>query len=139
MSTTSFYQSDPWLNPFTNVIDRRYSRCLQKEKMLVGNGTLCDFAMGHHYYGLHRTNDSWVFREWAPNATNIFIIGVFNDWKEKKEFMMKRINPMGDWEIYMPPGSLQHGDLYKLSIHWQGGGGERIPSYAAKGTICMEK
>jgi 1,4-alpha-glucan branching enzyme len=130
MSTASFYQSDPWLNPFTSVIDRRYAKCLLKEKQLAGNGTIVDFAMGHHYYGLHQTNESWVFREWAPNAQSIFIIGVFNDWKEKKDFMMRRINSMGDWEIYLPFELIKHGDLYKLSIHWQGGGGERIPSYA---------
>ena len=130
MNTTSFYQSDPWLNPFTEVIDRRIAKCLLKEKHLVGTGTLGDFAMGHYYYGLHRNNEGWVFREWAPNATDIFIIGVFTEWKEKKEFLMKRINEMGDWEIFLPPDSIKHGDLFKLSVHWNGGKGERIPSYA---------
>jgi 1,4-alpha-glucan branching enzyme len=96
--------SDPWLNPFKDVIDRRIAKSLLKEKLLVGNGTLCDFAMGHYYYGLHRDKDSWVFREWAPNAKSIFVIGVFTDWKEKEEFMMTRINPMGNWEVFMPTG-----------------------------------
>jgi len=130
MNTTSFYQSDPWLNPFTEVIDRRIAKCLRKEKQLAGNGTLCDFAMGHYYYGLHYVNDSWIFREWAPNATSIYVIGVFTDWKEKKEFLMKRINEMGDWEITLAANTLKHGDLFKLSVHWEGGKGERIPSYA---------
>jgi 1,4-alpha-glucan branching enzyme len=130
MSTDSFYHSDPWLNPFTEIIDRRIDKCLLKEKLLIGDGTLSDFAMGHHYYGLHRTKDSWVFREWAPNANNIFVIGEFTGWKEKNEFMMKRINSMGDWEIFIPLESMSHGDLYKLSIHWEGGMGERIPSHA---------
>jgi len=130
MNSESFYQRDPWLNPFTPVIDRRFARCLLKEKLLTGNGTLCDFAMGHHYYGLHRTDDSWVFREWAPNATEIYLIGVFNGWQKQKEFLMKRINQMGDWEIHLPFESLRHGDLYKLSVHWEGGSGERIPAYA---------
>ena len=130
MNTNSFYMSDPWLNPFKDVIDRRIAKSLLKEKLLVGNGTLCDFAMGHYYYGLHRDKDSWVFREWAPNAKSIFVIGVFTDWKEKEEFMMTRINPMGNWEVFLPRGTLKHGDLYKLSIHWEGGSGERIPSYA---------
>jgi len=130
MNTTNFYLSDPWLNPFTDIIERRNAKCLLKEKQLVGNGTLSDFAMGHYYYGLHRNNDSWVFREWAPNAKNIFVIGVFTDWKEKKEFMMKRLNQMGDWEIFLSPETIKHGDLYKLSVHWDGGSGERIPSYS---------
>jgi 1,4-alpha-glucan branching enzyme len=130
MNTTSFYLSDPWLNPFTNVIDNRISKCLLKENKLIGNGTLSDFAMGHYYYGLHRCKDSWVLREWAPNAKNIFVIGVFTNWKEKKEFMMNRINEMGDWEISLPLNSIKHEDLFKLSVHWDGGKGERIPSYA---------
>jgi 1,4-alpha-glucan branching enzyme len=130
MNTNSFYLSDPWLNPFTNIIERRIEKCLLKEKKLVGDGTLSDFSMGHHYYGLHRSNDSWVFREWAPNATSILIIGEFTDWKENKKFKMNRINEMGDWEIFLPSESLKHGDLFKLSVHWEGGKGERIPSYA---------
>ena len=27
---------------------------------------------------------------------------------------------------------MKHSDLYKLSIHWKGGKGERIPSYATR-------
>ena len=37
---------------------------------------------------------------------------------------------MGDWEIILPSEVLKHGDLFKLSVHWEGGKGERIPSYA---------
>jgi len=37
---------------------------------------------------------------------------------------------MGDWEIALPAETLKHGDLYKLSVHWKGGQGERIPAYA---------
>jgi len=130
MNTNNFYQADPWLNPFTGIIDGRNAKCLQKEKDLTGGGSLSDFAMGHFYYGLHREDNSWIFREWAPNATKIFIIGVFNGWKEKKEYSMTRINKMGDWEISLPLDALKHKDLFKLSIHWPGGKGERIPSYA---------
>jgi 1,4-alpha-glucan branching enzyme len=130
MNTTTFYLSDPWLNPFTGVIDKRIAKCLLKEKMLVGDGSLPDFAMGHYHYGLHSSTNSWVFREWAPNAKSIFVIGDFTKWKEEKEFMMTRINQMGDWEIFLPFDLFKHGDLYKLSVHWEGGIGERIPSYA---------
>jgi 1,4-alpha-glucan branching enzyme len=43
---------------------------------------------------------------------------------------MNRINTYGDWEIRLPDKLLRHGDLYKLLVHWNGGKGERIPSYA---------
>lgn len=107
MNPSSFYISDPWLKPFTDIIDKRIAKCLSREQQLVGNGSLIDFAMGHHYYGLHRNNDSWVLREWAPNAKNIFVTGNFNGWKDKEEFMLKRVNQNGDWEIILPPDALK--------------------------------
>ncbi len=130
MNPVKFYTLDPWLKPFTGIIDERISKCLLKESNLVGNGSLIDFAMGHHYYGLHHIDDRWIFREWAPNASSIFIIGTFNGWKEKPGFMMQRINKYGDWELTLPKDAMKNGDLFKLSLHWEGGKGERIPSYA---------
>jgi 1,4-alpha-glucan branching enzyme len=130
MSLDGFYISDPWLKPFAGVIDKRFNKCLIKEKQLIGEGSIEGFAMGHYYYGLHRNSNSWTFREWAPNATAIFLTGSFTDWKEKQELELKRINSQGDWEIILPPEALKHEDLYKLSMHWEGGMGERLPSYA---------
>lgn len=132
MKPVPFYMTDPWLKSFTDVIDNRINKALAKEKQLTGDGTLCNFAMGHHYYGLHRTGENWVFREYAPNAISIYIIGTFTEWAERPEYKLQRINDYGDWEITIQPASLKHGDLYKLSIHWKGGKGERIPSYATR-------
>ncbi len=132
MAPASFYISDPWLKPYTGIIDKRIAKCLEKEQQLSGKGSLCDFAIGHYYYGLHRSNNGWILREWAPNATNIFVTGVFSGWKERPEFMMKRIDPQGDWEILLPPDTLKHGDIFKLLVHWEGGKGERIPAYAKR-------
>lgn len=133
MITPKYYSQDEWLKPFRSVIDERCEKCRQKEKSLAGDGSLGDFALGHLYYGLHRLSDkSWVFREWAPNATAIYLTGTFSNWQEKPEYEMKRINRQGDWEIILPPDLLRHGDLYKLSVHWKEGRGERIPSYATR-------
>lgn len=130
MSSDWFYNSDPWLKPFIDTIENRNRKCIAKELELVGEGSLCDFARGHQYYGLHRAEEGWVFREWAPNATIIFLTGTFSGWKEKSDYRLKKINHEGDWEIHLPEDSLKNGDLYKLSVHWEGGRGERIPSYA---------
>ncbi|HEX2968169.1 MAG TPA: alpha amylase C-terminal domain-containing protein [Bacteroidales bacterium] len=130
MNPAPFYNSDPWLDPFRNAIDARIEKCSAREKELIGNDSLSGFAMGHHYYGLHRTNEGWVFREWAPNATKIYITGNFTLWKDQDEYLLTKINSNGDWEIHLPYNALKHGDMYKLSVYWQGGKGERIPSYA---------
>ena len=130
MKTFSYYQSDPWLSPFIEIIEGRYTQCIKKESELTMQGSLCDFAMGHHYYGLHRGEDSWIFREWAPNATDILMVGAFNNWEVKDGFRLNRINADGDWEIILPGDALSNGDLYKFIIYWKDGMGERLPSYA---------
>jgi 1,4-alpha-glucan branching enzyme len=130
MNSGKFYTDDPWLNPYTGTIENRIRKCISKEKELTGKISLLEFACGHHYYGLHKTSDQWIFREWAPNATSIYITGTFTGWKEQSEYRLKKLNIDGDWEITMPADTLNHGDLYKLSVHWENGKGERIPSYA---------
>lgn len=132
MSGSNFYDVDSWLKPFAEIIEARISKCIQKEKHLAGRSTLSEFAMGHFYYGLHRSPDHWIFREWAPNATEIYIIGTFNGWEEQSEYRLERINKHGDWEIILPLDKMRHQDLFKLSVHWDGGKGERIPSYALR-------
>ena len=132
MNPGKFYTPDPWLKPYIPIIEERIKKCKSREQHLVQNASLSDFALGHHYYGLHRTDEGWIFREWAPNATRIYLIGTFNGWKENRNFLMERINRNGDWEIRLPQNTLNHKDLFKLSIHWEGGKGERIPSYATR-------
>jgi len=132
MKPSRFYESDPWLEPFIWTIEERIRKCEVRERHLAAGGTLGEFAMGHFYYGLHREKDEWIFREWAPNAGAIFLLGTFNDWKENEEYSLNRINSYGDWQVRLPAGSMKHGDLFKLSLHWAGGKGERIPSYATR-------
>jgi 1,4-alpha-glucan branching enzyme len=130
MKPARFYTADPWLNPFTGTIESRIKKCQTRENELIGDQTICDFACGHKYYGLFRTDNQWIFREWAPNATAIYLIGTFNAWKENETYKLRRINLQGDWEIILPEKEMRHGDLYKLSVHWDQGSGERIPSYS---------
>ncbi len=133
MKTLKLIQNDPWLQPHENAILGRYNHCIEKEKELTQNGkiSLNDFATGYLYFGLHQTNNGWVFREWAPYAREIYLIGTFNDWTESEEYKLIRIDN-GCWEINLPRESMQHGDLYKLLIKWEGGSGERIPAWSKR-------
>ena len=130
--TLSIIKDDPWLEPFEEAIVGRHNDFLNKEKELTGeNGSLVDFANAYNYYGLHHVSKGWVLREWAPNATEIFIIGDFNNWTECAPYKMSRLDD-GNWEIKLPERGMKHGDLFKLSVHWDGGQGERIPAYATR-------
>jgi 1,4-alpha-glucan branching enzyme len=125
METPEIVRNDPWLNPFESVIRDRMKRALRKEAELSPEG-LAAFASGHLYYGLHRLDNHWVFREWAPNATRIFLVGEFTGWEELPAWELKSTTN-GNWELMLPLGSLKHEDLFRLSIHWPGGRGDRIP------------
>lgn len=120
--------SDTYLKPYQYDIEKRINIAQKKEKALCEN-SLSDFANGHYYYGIHRKNDHFTIREWAPNATQIFLIGDFSNWKELDEFKFEKISN-GNFELTVPCNKLKHKDLYKLLVHWNNGFGERIPVWA---------
>ena len=130
MKPLNIIKNDPWLEPYADAINGRYQDAVNKERELVGkDGSLVDFANAHHYFGLHRTADGWVFREWAPNATDIVLVGDFTCWQELAKYRMTRLDN-GVWELKLKHGDINHGDLYKMIVYWNGGMGERIPAYA---------
>ncbi len=127
----AIWEIDPWLDPYKQTIIKRMQAASQKENDLLKDASLADFANGHHFFGMHRTSKGWVFREWAPNATNIFLVGSFSDWQEKDEYRLEK-KDHGVWEKEFPAKTFKHEDLYKLMMHWDGGQGERLPAYAKR-------
>ncbi|MGL5980228.1 MAG: alpha amylase C-terminal domain-containing protein [Phocaeicola sp.] len=127
--------NDPWLEPYAETIERRHQEAIKKEQELTKKEktTLSSFASGHLYFGMHRTKKGWIFREWAPNAKEIYLIGDFNDWKETAAYKLKKVKGSnGNWEIELPVESIKHGDLYKLKVRWEEGEGERIPAWVRR-------
>ena len=131
-STLKLIQIDPLLENYQTIIERRKIAIEQKEtELLQGSNSLGDFANGHLFFGLHRTDQAWIFREWAPNATHLFLVGDFNHWQESDSYeFTKKEN--GVWELGIDLSILKHGDLYHLSVYWESGKGCRLPSYAKR-------
>ena len=126
-------KNDPWLAPYAPAIEGRHADVIRRQRELTAEtGSLADFANAHKYFGLHRTRTGWTFREWAPNATGIYLIGDFSDWKEKPEYRLQRVGGgmSGVWEVNLPKDAIKHGQLYKMLVDWPGGRAERIPAYA---------
>ena len=135
MKTKRIYEEDPWLAPYKEVVERRNRQILNRKAQIAGAGKPLSKAInGAMYYCLHREGGEWVFREWAPNASKIFLIGDFNQWRRSGEWALQ---PMGEgnWELRVPADKISHGDLYKWYVEWPGGGGERIPAYV---TRCVQ-
>lgn len=127
-------RSDPWLEPFVDAINGRHNDVLNKIRELTKdtNGSLKKFANAHNYFGLHRDKKgNWVFREYAPNATEIYLIGTFSDWEPLSQYKLTSLGN-GNWELHLPSMDLNDGDLYKMFVRWEGGEGERIPAYATR-------
>ena len=128
-------KNDSYLVPFNEAICGRHNHAVERIKELTfeGKQTLSDFANGYNYYGLHKTNGKWIFREWVPNATNLYLIGDFNNWERSREYQCKRIEgTAGDWELILDEDKIHHGDLFKMYVFWNGGEGERIPAWAQR-------
>lgn len=131
MNTPLLINNDPWLKSYEDAIVGRLSYVeARKKELLKHTASLEDFANGHLFFGCFKTESHWVFREWAPNATHICLVGNFSDWEERVEFVFEEIDSY--WELKIPLQKIKHGDLYRLSMYWKGGQGERIPAWARR-------
>lgn len=128
MSIQTIADSDSWLEPYRDKLEAQHAYIQHTSRQILNGKTIEEFSLGHLFFGLHRTGTEWVFREWAPNATAIYLLADINQWKDNKDYELHR-KDNGIWEIHLPLNSLTHGDHYKLRVHWNGGSGERLPSY----------
>ncbi|SLM29506.1 1,4-alpha-glucan-branching enzyme [Desulfamplus magnetovallimortis] len=128
--------NDFLLRPFESHILNILDKIDSTGKKLTGKNnwvdSLPDFASGHEYFGLHFRDGRWIFREWAPNASEIYLKGDFSGWNREKRFALSRISQNGIWEIELPENMLNHGDHYRLEMLWPGGAGERIPAWTRR-------
>ena len=120
---------DPWLKPYYSDIALRMQRHANTRRALLGDkGDLSSFANGYLYYGIARTEDGWVYREWAPGADEMHLIGDFNDWDRESHPMTRLEN--GNWEIKLDgEDALMHGQRIKVQVTKNGEKFDRIPAY----------
>lgn len=129
MSLSTIADFDPWLEPQREALERQQAYFRQAERRFLDGKDIDRATLGHLFFGLHRSGRGWIFREWAPQATAMFFHCQSSDWQDQSEFALER-GENGVWEIEIPKSRLSHGDHYKLHVHWSGGSGERLPSYA---------
>ena len=121
----SIIDDDPWLEPYRGAIEARRERYL---KVLAGLGDIREWAGAHLHYGFHRSDGGWVYREWAPRAESLSLVGDFNGWDRRAHPMERGEN--GDWEIFVPDGDgLAHGGKVKVHVVGENGFRDRIPAY----------
>jgi len=52
-----------------------------KEELAKNEGGIEKFAEGYKIFGFNRVNGGYTYREWLPNAKNVWLVGDFNDWQ----------------------------------------------------------
>lgn len=128
-------ENDPWLQPFEGDINLRMDIYHNKRKQLLGRlRKISNFANAHKYYGFHRTEDGWIYREWAPGADQLFLTGDFNSW-HWTDTPMTRIDN-GDWELYLPNGVIDNGSKVMTIVDNGGNLTQHIPTYALR--VCQD-
>ena len=132
MKKLKILEIDPWVQPYEKDLELRMSRYDQVRNQLLGEtGRFSEFANGHHYFGFHRDDEGWFYREWAPAADGLFLIGDFNGWDRSAHPLERK--EAGVWEIRIPGNeTLRHGSRVKVHVIRQGTGMDRIPLYIQK-------
>lgn len=122
---------DEWLHPFKDDILAQQNYLLHARNHILDGKSPSEFALGWHYFGLHKKPDGWIMREWAPNATAIYLVCEKNNWQDSPDYEFKPKKD-GQWQLKLPLKLLNHGDKYKLHIYWNHGynDGYRLPAYA---------
>ena len=123
---------NPQLLPFSGDIDyRMHLYHSTKERLLPEGGTLNEFANAHEYFGIHHVEGGWIYREWAPNAHQLYLTGDFNNWNWT-EYPMNRLDN-GVWELFIEgEKTLWNGCKVKTIVDANMTRTEHIPLYARR-------
>lgn len=123
---------NPQLKDFEGDINLRMEYYHKTKNRLLSKGmSLNDFANAHNYFGIHRADGGWVYREWAPAADQLYLMGEFNHWDPKGNPMKKL--EKGVWEIsFDTEDALWEGCRVKTVVEYHGNCTEHIPLYARR-------
>ncbi len=123
---------DPYLAPFKDAIQLRMDTYASTRAQLCPpDKSLLDFANGYNYFGIHRTESGWVYREWAPGADAMFFTGDFNGW-DVHACQMTRIEN-GVFEVYLDGfDALSVGQHVQAIVYKDGQMLRRVPAYATR-------
>jgi 1,4-alpha-glucan branching enzyme len=133
---TGLIELDPLLKPYAQALRRRFSRYQQFKQRIGEEGDLLGpISQGHHYFGFNRGERAgqpgiW-YREWAPAAHQLNLIGDFNNWDPTAHPMER--DDFGIWHLFLPDADegqrLTHQSKVKVRVTSAMGEVDRIPAY----------
>ena len=123
-------EDDPYLAPFSDTIRSRldaFENILQDIE--AHEKDVKSFASDAVEYGLRKTDNCWIFREYLPNAQGVSLIGDFNGWNRDETKLQPE--SFGRWSVTLPTNLIKHGQKYRMAV-WTKSGSyvERVPAWA---------
>lgn len=134
---TGLIAIDPMLEPYAPRLRERYAYYRQAlAKIDATGGLMGHISQGHHYFGFNRGEmygkpGVW-YREWAPGALQLRLIGDFNDWDRYGNPLVR--DEFGVWSLFLPDEKfadrLTHGSRVKVHVVTEASQTfDRIPAY----------
>lgn len=126
---------DPWLAPYESDLNTRLDFYEEKLNSIHSNfKSLSVYANRHQFLGFNYNAKlgGWFYREWAPEAQQLSLIGDFNNWDASSHKLLKKEE--GIWEIFIEDikGNrvLTHEQLVKVHVvNKRGEHTDRLPAY----------
>ena len=134
-TTPILVKNDPWLEPYAEEVSNRIERFnAAMGDIKKAAGSLDQFASAYEHFGLTYDDKAkgWWYREWAPAAELLAVVGDFNGWDRTAHQLKK--NKEGIWEIFIAEEKkgekFQDGTRFKVHVKSATGEMDRIPAYA---------
>lgn len=129
---TGLIRLDPWLEPYADRLRERHAYYRRLREDVEGQGGLLGpVSQGHRFFGLNpgeRDAQSGLwYREWAPAAHALSLVGDFNGWDANAHPLESGQD--GVWSLFLPGETVPHGSLLKVRVRTGEGELDRIPAY----------
>ena len=148
---TECLRFDPSLWSHADHIRTRYDRYRRLRAAIDEHeGGLDAFSQGYKYFGFNRgvSNDGsqegiW-YREWAPAANALALVGDFNDWTPAPEHWAIK-NDFGVWQLFLPDladgtSAIAHRSRIKCRLETPAGEHvDRIPAWTKWATQAWDE
>ena len=85
-------EQDEWLHPVAEKVEERHNRYLGRLQHIEQQASsIVDYANGYRFYGWQYDEMlcGWWFREWLPEAYDVFIFGDFNSKMKDETYVEK--------------------------------------------------
>lgn len=119
---------DAYLEPYQGSIEFRRDHFFHILSEIERNyGSMENFVSWYKHMGFHWEGDEFIYREWAPMAKQLYLVGDFNNWSHTSDPLTRTEN--GIWEFRCNANRMKHGSEVKVCVESDIGTHDRLPLF----------